>query len=169
MHACIKCTKKKHWQWKVTEQTSVRAGWRQKEKDARHPQHPSPYTASVDAQEKKCEGYSRTQTWPVRTSLAHILSARKRTRPHVLSPSDHGMHSSHSNYIPDYLHNPRWGFHQPEMVLGELEANGQRQGKLPPPRLGNPRRLAMCKSLLCCGTTMQSTRAWYSAVNRAAW
>jgi hypothetical protein len=31
----------------------------------------------------------------------------KGTRPHVLSPSELGMHSSHSNYIPDYLHNPR--------------------------------------------------------------
>jgi hypothetical protein len=48
------------------------------------------------------------------------------------------------------------------MVLGELEAHGQRQGKLP----AHLRRykaisegvLAMCKSLLCCGTTMQSTK-----------
>jgi hypothetical protein len=59
------------------------------------------------------------------------------------------------------------------MVLGELEANGQRQGKLPAHlRCDNaiPEGvLAMCNSLLCCGTTMQSTKAWYSAGNRAAW
>jgi hypothetical protein len=39
----------------------------------------------------------------VRTPLAHIPSVRNRTQ-HVLSPSGHGMHSSHSKYIPDYLH-----------------------------------------------------------------
>jgi hypothetical protein len=51
-----------HCQWKQVEGnrtnkregtcndlSPVRAGRRQKEKDARHPQHPSPCTASVDA------------------------------------------------------------------------------------------------------------------------
>jgi hypothetical protein len=59
------------------------------------------------------------------------------------------------------------------MVLGELEANRQRQGKLPAHRRRHKAIsegvLAMFKSLLCVRATMKTTMAWYNAGSRAAW
>jgi hypothetical protein len=85
------------------------------------------------------------------------LSARKRTRPHVLSPSGHGMHSSHSNYIPECLHNPRWGFHWPEMVLraGSQLPTLRQTACAPPPLEGNPRKACWRCAKVCCVSESQ--------------